>query len=108
MTLMEISQVLGNVGEFVGAIAVVATLLYTWRFRFGMQVGRPNFRPCRPTARRELLGSALFVILRIFQRFMRSSWRAKPWKQRTNSDCFIIIWPTGAFAIPSGCSESWD
>ncbi len=28
MTLMEISQVLGNVGEFVGAIAVVATLLY--------------------------------------------------------------------------------
>jgi hypothetical protein len=28
MTLMEISQVLGNVGEFVGAIAVVAALLY--------------------------------------------------------------------------------
>jgi len=28
MTLMEISQVLGNVGEFAGAIAVVATLLY--------------------------------------------------------------------------------
>ena len=28
MTLMEISQVLGNVGEFVGSIAVVATLLY--------------------------------------------------------------------------------
>ena len=28
MTLMEISQVLGNVGEFVGAVAVVATLLY--------------------------------------------------------------------------------
>ena len=28
MTLMEISEVLGNVGEFVGAIAVVATLLY--------------------------------------------------------------------------------
>jgi hypothetical protein len=28
MTPMEISQVLGNVGEFVGAIAVVATLLY--------------------------------------------------------------------------------
>ena len=28
MTLMEISQLLGNVGEFVGAIAVVATLLY--------------------------------------------------------------------------------
>ncbi len=28
MTLMEISQVLGNVGEFVGAIAVIATLLY--------------------------------------------------------------------------------
>jgi hypothetical protein len=28
MTLMEFSQVLGNVGEFAGAIAVVATLLY--------------------------------------------------------------------------------
>ncbi len=28
MTPMEISQVLGNVGEFVGSIAVVATLLY--------------------------------------------------------------------------------
>ena len=28
MTLMEISQVLGNVGEFMGAIAVVAALLY--------------------------------------------------------------------------------
>ncbi len=28
MTLLEISQVLGNLGEFVGAIAVVATLLY--------------------------------------------------------------------------------
>ncbi len=28
MTLMEIFQVLGNVGEFAGAIAVVATLLY--------------------------------------------------------------------------------
>jgi hypothetical protein len=28
MTLMDISQVLGNMGEFVGAIAVVATLLY--------------------------------------------------------------------------------
>jgi len=28
MTPMEISQVMGNVGEFVGAIAVVATLLY--------------------------------------------------------------------------------
>ena len=28
MTLMETSQLLGNMGEFVGAIAVVATLLY--------------------------------------------------------------------------------
>ncbi len=28
MTLMETSQLLGNLGEFVGAIAVVATLLY--------------------------------------------------------------------------------
>ena len=28
MTLMETAQVLGNFGEFVGAIAVVATLLY--------------------------------------------------------------------------------
>ena len=28
MTLMEIAQLLGNLGEFVGAIAVVATLLY--------------------------------------------------------------------------------
>ena len=68
MTLMEISQVLGNVGEFAGAIAVVGTLLY-----LAIQVrdaGRSsNLRPCRPTARRELLGSALFVILRIFQLF---------------------------------------
>ena len=28
MTLIEISQLLGNMGEFVGAIAVVATLVY--------------------------------------------------------------------------------
>ena len=28
MTLIEISEVLGNFGEFVGAIAVVVTLLY--------------------------------------------------------------------------------
>ena len=28
MTLMETAQLLGNFGEFVGAIAVVATLVY--------------------------------------------------------------------------------
>ena len=28
MSLMELTQVLGNVGEFVGAIGVVATLLF--------------------------------------------------------------------------------
>lgn len=28
MTLMETSQLLGNFGEFVGAIAVVLTLIY--------------------------------------------------------------------------------
>ena len=28
MTLMESAQLLGNIGEFLGAIAVVVTLLY--------------------------------------------------------------------------------
>ncbi len=28
MTMMETAQLLGNFGEFVGAIAVVATLMY--------------------------------------------------------------------------------
>ena len=46
MTLMETAQLLGNFGEFVGAIAVVATLVY-----LAVQVGhskealKENTRP---------------------------------------------------------------
>ena len=55
MSFGELSQVLGNVGEFVGAIAVVATLFYlAVQVRQNTRIVRANIRQARSDSAVEL------------------------------------------------------
>jgi len=55
MTLMETAQLLGNLGEFVGAIAVVATLAYlTLQVRQNSKIVEATVRNANTRSRNEL------------------------------------------------------
>ncbi len=59
MTLLETTQLLGNIGEFVGALAVVATLFYlAVQVRSGREATEANTRAMRAANRQQLVNRA--------------------------------------------------
>lgn len=62
MNLMDMSQMLGNFGEFFGAIAVVATLFYlAVQVRHGRDATEANTRETRAATTQATLDSEMFV-----------------------------------------------